>query len=140
MKVFLDTNVVLDSLLPERHFREESLTLVKMGEPNGIWFRIASISLPTIVYCARKFISRDIVLDRIKEINRKWNVLSIGGGEVYLAMKSSCPDFEDALQIAAAELDSDVIITGDVKHFKPYTSLPVFTPAEFLDELRRHSA
>lgn len=25
MKVFLDTNVVPDSLLPERHFREESL-------------------------------------------------------------------------------------------------------------------
>lgn len=140
MKVFLDTNVVLDGILPGRKFEKESEILMNLGEEEDIRLRVASISLPTIVYCTRKDLSREEILARIQNINRKWNVLSIGGGEVYLAMKSSCPDFEDALQIAAAELDSDVIITGDVKHFKPYTSLPVFTPAEFLDELRRHSA
>jgi predicted nucleic acid-binding protein len=140
MKVFLDTNVVLDGILPGRTFEKESEAIMAMGEEDEILLRIASISLPTIVYCTRKDLSRDEILERIKNINRHWNVLSVGFGEIYSALHSSCPDFEDALQIATAEVDSDVIITGDVKHFKPYTSLPVFTPAGFLDELRRHSA
>jgi len=140
MKVFLDTNVVLDSLLPNRVYREASFALTKMGPDNDIWFRIASISIPHIVYCARKYVSKEIILDRVKRINSNWQVLSVGFGEIWSALHSPCPDFEDAMQIAAAELESDVIVTGDKKHFAPYTCLPVFTPAEFLEELRRHSA
>jgi hypothetical protein len=54
------------------------------------------------------------------------------------AMESDCPDFEDAMQNAAAETECDVIVTGNKKHFEPYTALPVFTPAEFLGKLREH--
>jgi len=140
MRVFLDTNVVLDCLLKDRVYREASMALMKMGEPNNIWFRIASTSIPTIVYCARKFVPQEVILERIEEINKTCKVLSIGFGEVYTALHSECPDFEDAMQIAAAELESDVIVTGNAKHFKPYTALPVFTPDEFMAKLREHSA
>lgn len=140
MKVFLDTNVVLDGILPGRTYEKDSVTLMKMGVPDNIWFRIASISLQTIVYCTRKHLTREEILRRLTHINSNWQVLSVGFGETWSALHSPCPDFEDAMQIAAAELESDVIVTGDKKHFAPYTCLPVFTPAEFLEELRRHSA
>lgn len=140
MRVFLDTNVVLDCLLPNRAYRKASMAMMKMGESQNIWFRIASISIPTIVYIAKKFVPREVTLERIAEINKNCKVLSVGFGEIYSALRSECPDFEDAMQIATAELESDVIVTGNAKHFKPYTALPVFTPEEFLEKLREHSA
>ena len=55
---------------------------------------------------------------------------------LYDALRSDCPDFEDALQIACAEADNcDFILTSNIRHFQRYTRIPVYTPAEFLEKL-----
>lgn len=54
----------------------------------------------------------------------------------YNALKSDCPDFEDALQIYCADDGNcDVIVTRDKKHFDAYTDIPVYTPKEFIKKL-----
>ena len=137
MRVFLDTNVLLDCILPGREYEKSSLALMGMNE--HIWFRVSSISLPTVAYCTRKALTKEEIRNLLNNINKTCKVLSVGYGEIYCALHSECPDFEDAMQIAAAELESDVIVTGNAKHFKPYTALPVFTPDEFIEKLREHS-
>ena len=136
MKVFLDTNVVLDTIIPGRPSQMASTELINLGYIPEIRFRISSLSIATTVYCCRKYVSKEQVMARINFINKEWQILSVGQIDINEALNSECPDYEDAIQIAAANAESDVIVTNDKKHFTPYTSLPVYTPAEFLQKLK----
>ena len=90
-------------------------------------------------YVAKKQIPSGQVMAFLKKILDKWKILSVGDMDVWRAVRSSCPDFEDALQISCAEGYCDVIVTADKKHFESCTALPVFTPEEFMEQLRIHN-
>lgn len=136
MRVFLDTNVALDTLLPGRPSHKESTELINLGSNANIRFRITSLSIADMAYCSRKYVAKEDLIERFKLFYREWKIISLGAMDIAFAMESKCPDFEDALQISAAEMESDVIVTNNKKHFEPYTALPVYSPKEFMDKLR----
>ena len=138
MKVFLDTNVVMDAIVSGREGKQDALDVISLGHNLQFRIHISSLSIPNIVYSARKYVPREALMEYIGRIYNDWKILSLGSMDIEFAMKSSCPDFEDALQITAAEAESDVIVTNNKKHFTPYTYLPVYTPREFLNKLKEH--
>ena len=140
MKVFVDTNIVLDALLPDRLGAKESEKILDLSIKDDFRIHISSLSIANIAYCSRKIIGKERTKETIKTLSLKWKVLALNSMDIDLALDSKCPDFEDAMQISMAELESDVIVTNDKKHFAPYTCLPVYTPAEFLDKLRAAQA
>lgn len=138
IKVFLDTNVVLDALVPGRPYEDYSRGIVGIG---GGDYRlcVSSLSVATLHYVAKKHVPTGQLMTFLKMILDRWKILPLGDIDVWQALRSSCPDFEDALQISCAEGYCDVIVTADKKHFESCTAVPVFTPEEFIGQLRAHS-
>lgn len=139
MRVYLDTNVIMDTLIAGRPSSEVSSRIVDRPDTGPIRFSVSSLSIADVVYSCRKHFTRAYLLSRIEFIQKHWRILEFSEFNIYSALRSDCPDFEDALQISVAEGDSDVIVTNNVKHFKGYTALEVLTPQEFLDKISRCS-
>ena len=125
----------MDTLITGRPSSETSTKLIGQANLDEIRFSISSLSIADAVYSCRKEYSREELLKSIDIIMKKWRVLPLSEWNIYDALKSTCPDFEDALQIAIAEGDADVIVTNNTRHFKGHTALEVVTPQEFLDRI-----
>ena len=135
MRVFLDTNVIMDTILSWRPSSEASSKIVNRAFINEFRISVSALSLADVVYSCRKHCARENILSRIDYFQKQWRILELSSFNVYEALHSNCPDFEDALQISIAESDCDVIVTNNIKDFKGYTALEVCTPQEFLDRI-----
>ena len=132
MRVFLDTNVILDTIVPGRQSEEQSRRVINIGNVDPFRFSVSALSLANIAYILRKMNTQDEVKRMINSMRNTWRVLKLDEYSIHDALRSDCPDFEDALQISIAEGDCDVIVTNNTKHCKGHTALEVCTPGEFL--------
>ena len=135
MRVFLDTNVILDTMITGRPSSRASSQIAALTKSDDLRFSISALSLADLAYTCRKVFSKEDIRRSIDLIRKRWRVLHFSEYNIYDALNSSCPDFEDAIQISIAEGDADVIVTNDIKHFKGHTVLNIFTPQEFLDHI-----
>lgn len=135
MRVFFDTNVIMDTLIKGRPSTEASLKIAQLAKLDAFRISISALSIADTVYSCRKHFDHQALLSHIDKIRNAWRVLGMNEFNIYEALRSDCPDFEDALQISIAEGDCDVLVTNNTKHFKGYTALEVCTPAEFLSNI-----
>ncbi len=139
-KLFLDTNVILDLLLPGREGMQAARSLLDLREacPEEIRIHLSFLSVENIAYILRKAFPREQTAIYIRNILKICQATGMSDMLLYDALNSRCPDFEDALQIACAEADCcDFIITSNIRHFREYSRIPVYTPAEFLQRIDR---
>ena len=137
-KIFLDTNVILDLYLPERQGKDAARRLLDLRDscPETIRLHLSFLSVANIAYSLRKIFSREQAAGHIRDLLQLCQAVGMSDIFIYDALRSDCPDFEDALQIACAEADNcDFILTSNTRHFQKYTRIPVFTPADFLLKL-----
>lgn len=137
MKLFLDTNVLLDLLLESRpnHLASATiLSIVKRGAATAV-LTTQSIIDASYVYSQREKLSPDRFIEAIEEIMEMVEIESISEKNIKSAMDSPFSDFEDAAQIACSEMAGcDIIITSDHK-FREYSFAPVYTPKSFCEEV-----
>ncbi len=133
IKAFFDTNLILD--IVDKRAWEPEVKKAMDGITSDEWGRmyVSYLSLANIAYIKRKE-SREIVNSTLRQILKEFNVLPMNDMQILRSIRNaSAPDFEDSLQIACAEdKDCDLILTRNPDHFRPYTWIPVLTPAEFL--------
>ncbi len=137
-KVFLDTNVILDLYLPGRQGKDAARRLLDLREacPEDIRLHLSLLSVANIAYILRKAFSREQTAGHIRDLLQLCQAVGMSDMFLYEALRSDCPDFEDALQITCAEADNcDFILTSNIRHFQRYTRIPVYTPAAFLKNL-----
>ncbi len=135
IKVFLDTNVLLDTMLPNRKYTVESQLILGFAA----FFRlcVSPQSFPDMSYISRTYLDAERLRKRFQYFCNHLYLLPLSAECVDYALKSNCPDFEDAMQIACAhENDCEIIVTGDKKHFANYTDIPVYTPGDFLEKMQ----
>ena len=139
MKIFLDTNVILDIYFPERQGKQNALLILQVGnKPLSSRTYVSSLTIANSHYILRKAQGAEQALCCIKELFETCKIAKVDDFAVYHALRSGSPDFEDALQIASAESNAcDVIVTHDKKHYSGYTVIPVYTPEEFLAHCRK---
>lgn len=133
MKVFVDTNVIIDLLAKRKPFYIESLQLFSLADTRHLEVSISALSLVNTHYVlndamklksARSIISKFKVLVTSHELNTKVIDLALND--------TRFRDFEDGIQYyTALETKSESIITRNVKDFR-HSSIPVLTPKEFL--------
>jgi len=134
-KLFLDTNVLLDTVLPDRPSQDASRRVLALCGREGYRVMVSSLSLVNLAYVLRKNQGQERAAAVVARLFRECGVLSLSDMNVYNALRSACPDFEDAMQISCADLgDCDCIITNNTRHFRGFAPMPVFTPEEFLGE------
>lgn len=133
--VFLDTNIFLDQL-QQRAGMESAERILALGRQGQIRICLSALTVVNVAYIMRKTES----LDKIKKVFSDWMdafvILPDSDMDIYGSIRSDNPDFEDAMQLACADAARvDAIVTGNKKHFAPYTDIPVFTPDEFLAKI-----
>lgn len=137
MKVFVDTNILLDTCLPDRPGETLSRRVMAFEDNNFTRVYFSSLSVANVAYFLKKHVGKEQAENVISQLFRNHYVLPMGDMCVYEALRSDSPDFEDAMQIACADYGNcDCIVTNNVRHFRGYAPMPVFTPQEFLDGIR----
>jgi len=135
MRLFWDTNVMLDFLGEREPFYLSAAKIATLADKRAIQIVVSSLSYATISY----FLTRYYGLEKTKEKLRKFKVISEISAldEVIIekGLNSNFSDFEDALQYFCAwQSSSDIIITRNGKDFKK-SAIPVMSPDEFLSGL-----
>lgn len=138
-KIFLDTNVILDLYIPGREGKAAARSLLDLKESAGddIRLYISFLSVADIAYVLRKHYDKVRMKEIIRGLFHFCDVLSMSDFSIFDALDSSCPDFEDALQLSCAEIkECDFLLTSNLRHFQEETWMTILTPAQFLEKLR----
>lgn len=133
MTVFLDSNIILDILLKNEVFYDESKSVLTLADNHNIDFFVSAASITDIFYIVRKQIKdEELVKNHLKLLLELVSIAGVDENCVKNALNSSWKDFEDAVQHEAAiQIRADYLITRNVKDFKtPFVD--VITPSNFL--------
>lgn len=138
MRVFLDTNIILDCIIPEREHRKAAMQVLSMAKNSNVKLCISSLTIANCAYILRKFCDRDSMRTILQKVCEICMVLPVNDTQIYLALKNDSPDYEDAIQMSCADLEAcDCIITHNSKHFRAFSTMPAYTASEFIEGCRR---
>ena len=130
-RIFLYTNIAIDYLANRIPFGKDAMTIFSLS-PHRNQLCISSLSFTTIFYVLRKHFEQNQLIDMLDSLQSLVEVLPVNDKIIDEALHSNFNDFEDAVQYFSAQLGQvDYIITRNPKDFKN-TSIPVYTPTEFL--------
>ena len=140
MKAFLDTNILLDILVPGRPSHDSSLKILQLAREHHFELQVSTQSLTDTQYILSQKKKDFSVFDGM--VRWMLNHLNIDGPDSFHlrdALDHYTGDFEDDLQYAYA-LDNacDVIITGDRAFIERKTpgEILMMTPEEFVARMR----
>ena len=135
MRVFVDTNVLLDVLARREPFYAHAARIWSLAELGKIEALISAISYNNIYYVMRRASNRRSAEKGLRLIRNVFTPVPLTIQVLNQAMDAGFEDFEDALQFySALHAEADCLITRDADHF-PSEDLPVLAPAAFLASL-----
>lgn len=131
MKIFLDSDVILDLLIKRSGYQIIG-QIFNLAEESNISLFTSPVTLSNIFYIVSKHVGGKKALNEIKKLNTILTVVRVGQKEVELSLDSSMSDFEDGLQyFAAINSGVDYLMTRNTKDY-PKGELPVIKPKEML--------
>ena len=134
MKVFLDTNIVIDLLDKLEPFYIDAVKLFTLAYQKKITLFVSPMTYATASYLLRKHGKEGMrkLLNNFRQLSQ---ITTADERVVDAALASSFDDYEDALQYySALTRNVDVIVTRNKKDFTS-ASIPVLSPAELLKQL-----
>lgn len=136
MKVFLDTNVMLDFLLKREDVFEDAHTIMALGYHKHCELFMSSLSFANIAYIARKELKGEALYDCFSSIRELLTISPVSEVEVDQAILLRADDFEDALQYCSAKtIEADCMVTRNIKDF-PFSQIEILTPPEFVQRMK----
>ena len=133
-KVFLDTNILLDTI-EERRFSDSSKAVVGKGNEGRIALYASLLSFVNISYIRRKHPVDEIYSD-LNNLRRILNVVPMDGAQLDAALNIRVKDFEDNVQFQCAKAAGcDVIVTNNTKDFVGLNGIDVMSSEDFLLDL-----
>ena len=132
MKLFLDTNILLDVLLARPEFCGDSAFVWDSCERNRAQGFVSSVSVSNTHYILSKRLGKDKALAGVKLALSLFDVVPADKPLLIHATTHPRPDFEDVIQmLSAKQAAADYLITHDPHHFKT-SPVPVLSPIEFV--------
>jgi predicted nucleic acid-binding protein len=135
IKVFTDTNIILDLFDHQRPHAQASKQLWKMVEDEKVMACISESVLTTIDYILRKSLSKTKRMAVYNDLMAYVDILPCTDAVCRKAIQQNFPDLEDAvLYQLALENEVDYFITNDNTALKKLAlqQIPVITAVEFL--------
>lgn len=132
MKIFVDTNVLLDVIAERMSFYDASAAILSLFEQDKADGFISAMSFNNIHYILVKRGGKNKALKAMRTLLDTFNVVALDEKILSRAIDAEFNDFEDGIQFfSAIRCDADYIITRNVKDF-PHKDMPILTPEEFL--------
>ena len=134
MRLFLDTNVVVDSVKFREPYVYAIVPIFQMGQAGIHQLIISDLTFANVAYLSKKGLSLFEWYDLLCELRSNVQIVPIRETCIDAALKLKSKDFEDALQyFSAKEARVDYIITRNKKDFN-FSDIPVLEPIEFIAE------
>lgn len=132
MKIFLDTNIIIDFYDERPAFFDAAAQIIAMAYRKGIKIVVSAISFINAFYLLRKSYEREELTKPMLKLAELCEISNITKQMIKKCLSEETVDFEDAVQMeSAASEQVNLIITRDAKHFKN-SPIPVKTPIDFL--------
>ena len=135
MKLFLDTNVILDVLADRSPFADEAarvLSAIERGDAEGF---IAAHTVTTLFYLLQRSLGLRKAKRALADLLKLLEVVPVDHDRLLQALAMNWKDFEDAVQAAcAAKAEVDYLVTRNPSDFSG-SDLDVVTPAELVAAL-----
>jgi predicted nucleic acid-binding protein len=129
--IFVDSNIILDVLLQNEGFWQDSLKIFHLAEKKEICAYISSSCVTDIFYIVRKRFGIPAARDAIIRILNIFEIAGVDGYDLKTALTVEIDDLEDALQAWCAErIGAEILISRDLAGFQGIKT-KVLTPAEF---------
>lgn len=133
MKVFLDTNILLDVLDASRPFHASSTKIFEAVDSQPLELVLTGLSLVNTEYVLRRQgVPKAKLRAFLGTLCTLCRTASTDLPQIEGALGVDWPDFEDAVQYHAALAHGrvQVIVTNDIPGFRR-SRIPVMTPGEF---------
>ncbi|MCL2136552.1 MAG: PIN domain-containing protein [Coriobacteriia bacterium] len=135
MKLFLDTNVIMDYIgkRGDDGVTAELLQLTKaFGDADLV---VSAKSYTDVFFTLRRYMDTSTLQQAILDTLSLYQVCAIDADDIAAACQMGWDDFEDALiTVAAEKCGADYLITRDVSFRK--ARVPLLTPQGFFDLMR----
>lgn len=132
MKVFLDTNVVIDFCAERKPFFNSAAKIIDMASDFEMEIIISALSFINVAYIMRKKYDKGTVLEKLKKLAGSCKISKIDSQVIVSAIETTSLDFEDCVQCESAKTEqADIIITRDAKGFEGL-GIPFISPDNFV--------
>lgn len=120
MKLFLDTNVLIDFILERPVFYLPTAMIVSFAVEGKIELSASSMSVVTanFICVERSKMPLDNFRKKIDFLREYLVVTSVGSADIYQSYDAKWKDFEDGVQYASAKRwGADYVVTRNIKDF-----------------------
>jgi len=136
MKLFLDTNVMLDLLGEREPFYISAAKIATLADKRKLKIIVSALSFATVSYFLTKYEGLKKTKDKLRKFKIISGICELDELIIEKGLNSDFPDFENSLQyFSALRTECDIIITRNGKDFKK-SQIPVMTPIEFINSLK----
>ncbi len=134
MKVFLDTNIILDFFDSNRGHYLPSAIVFDLALKKKIELFVCAQSFINAFYILRKHYEKEELYRIMRKMFSLCQVTPVNTEIIEKALQFECHDFEDACQYySSMSIDADVVLTRDRKGFDEFPIRHI-SAEEFLDE------
>lgn len=135
MRILLDTNIILDSLLARMPFFEDADRLFQGIRSGQIIGYVTATTLTDIFYIVKKQRNSQIGKQYVSDLLLTLEICAVNQDILKAALALNLDDFEDAVQLACAMNENlDAIITRDLQGFIN-SPIAILSPGEVLASL-----
>ena len=136
MRAFLDTNVLLDTVIERKNplFCQNADAILQAGKNGVVDLYMSVLSIPIIAYVIKN-VTVDVKKAKISNLTSIVKVLPSLPEHVNEMFECPLNDIEDTLQLLSAKIGNcDVIVTRDVEDFA-LSEIPAISPEDFLGRI-----
>ncbi len=135
MKVFIDTNILIDFLAARQPFAEDAMILFQLADNDEIELMVSDLTIINTIYILRRMhYGLSEIYDSLDTIRPLLTVTSMGAAVIDRCLQHRSDDFEDEMQyLSAVDANADYILTRNKEDFD-FGDSAVMTPREFFDE------
>ncbi len=133
MKVFIDTNIILDVLAERKPFYQMARRVWELIEKRELRGYLSASSVTDIFYILKKRLGMRFAYETIEKLMMVFDIASVSQSDVRKALKLGLRDFEDGLQLVCArKIKASYLITRNKEDFRDRLDTAVVNPEEFL--------
>lgn len=133
MKLFLDTNILIDVIANRKPWVDEALVLLELAKQKKLTLIVADFSFINQAYITRKLFTQEELYALFSDLCLYVKVVEVGGMIIKKSFQKRWKDMEDCVQyLVAKREEADYLITRNEKDFSD-SDIPVLSPSEFLD-------
>jgi predicted nucleic acid-binding protein len=132
MRIFIDTNVLLDVLAKRAPFYGHAARIWTLAELGKVEALVSAISFNNVYYVVRRSSNCNSAEQALQLMRNVFVPVPLSVQILNQAIDAEFKDFEDAIQFhSAIHANAACLVTRDIDHF-PDTDIPINTPAGFL--------